>query len=311
MAIIQRADRIRPRSAQRERAHSEPVRARRLSIDLLLNVVALTALYGAYTLVRSATQGTTTGAVANARRVLRAEQWLNLAVEDDLQRLIGFDWLLSLANHYYLLHFPITTAALLFAFVRFRSTLFVRFRTALILTTSAALFVHYVFPLAPPRMLAGYFDAGARIGPDPYALPGSDGANQFAAMPSMHVGWALLVSLVLYSAHSNRWIRQLALFHPLITVFTVVITAHHFLADVGAGALLAVLGWEVASRLQVAGCVSRIQREADDRALGLSGSAALVPSLLYVGRTTGSSQRRAAEAAAESTVRRRYLDHPR
>lgn len=300
MALIQRADhqQLTPRS-------------RGVLFDLVTNAAALSALYAVYTLVRAATRGTIAEAVANARTVMGAEAWLHLAVEDDLQRLIGFDWLLSLANHYYLLHFPVTAAALLFMFVKYRSTLFVRFRNALIGTTSAALFVHYLFPLAPPRMLTGYVDAGARIGPNPYALPGSDGANQFAAMPSMHVGWALLVGLVLYAAHENRWVRQVALLHPLITVFTVVITAHHFLADVGAGALLAVAGWQVASRLQVAGCVKRMQREADGPVLDLSGSAARVLPPRYAERTAGWRSLQAAEAAAGTRARRQYLDHPR
>lgn len=286
-------------------------RPRGIAFDLVTNVLVLTVLYAVYTLVRAATRGTIAEAVANARSVMRAEQWLHLAVEDDLQRLIGFDWLLSLANHYYLLHFPATTAALLFIFVKYRSTLFVRFRNALIGTTSAALFIHYLFPLAPPRMLTGFIDAGARIGPNPYALPGSDGANQFAAMPSMHVGWALLVGLVLYSAHENRWVRQVAVLHPVITSFTVVITAHHFLFDVGAGALLAVAGWQVASRLQVARCVKRIQLEADDRVLDLSGSAVRALPRPYAGRTSGWRSPQAAEVEVEIGVRRQCLDHPR
>ncbi len=233
-----------------------PGRWRSVALDIGFNIVALGALYSLYAMVRSGAGATTREALVNARRVLHAEQWLSVAVEDEIQRLFGADWLLGAANHYYLLHFPVTVIALSWTYIRFRSTIFVRFRTSIIGATLAGLAVHYMFPLAPPRMLGGFIDAAARIGPNPYDLPGGDSANQLAAMPSMHVGWAVIVGVALYTAHSNRWVRRLAIAHPLITVAVVVVTAHHFVADVAAGAVFALVAWNLARHLQIRRCVA-------------------------------------------------------
>ena len=240
-------------------------RWRSIALDIGFNIAALGALYALYAMVRSGAGATTREALVNARRVLHAEQWLSVAVEDEIQQLFGADWLLGAANHYYLLHFPVTVIALSWTFIRFRSTVFVRFRGSLIGATLAGLVVQYMFPLAPPRMLGGFIDAASRIGPNPYDLPGADSANQLAAMPSMHVGWAVIVGVALYGAHSNRWVRRLAIAHPLITVAVVVVTAHHFVADVAAGAAFALAAWYLARYFQINRCVAFLDGDDFDR----------------------------------------------
>jgi hypothetical protein len=129
-------------------------------------------------------------------------------------------------------------------------------------------------------MLGGFIDAAARIGPNPYDLPGADSANQLAAMPSMHVGWAVIVGVALCAAHSNRWVRCVAIVHPLITVAVVVVTAHHFFADVAAGAAFALVAWNLARYFQIRRCVALLTGAiSTDRELDRSDSAprVLVP----------------------------------
>ena len=116
--------------------------------------------------------------------------------------------LAELANTYYaVVHFPATVGFLVWMFLR-RPAHYFWVRRALILLTAAALVVHVVFPLAPPRMRPdlGFVDTGALFGPNVYGPPeGGSIANQFAAMPSLHIGWAVLVALGLIVATRSRW----------------------------------------------------------------------------------------------------------
>uniref|UniRef100_UPI001ABF7F72 phosphatase PAP2 family protein n=1 Tax=Streptomyces carpinensis TaxID=66369 RepID=UPI001ABF7F72 len=108
--------------------------------------------------------------------------------------------------------------------------------------TAAALVLHLTFPLAPPRMLAeaGLVDTARAFGPSVYGPPKTDHlSNQFAAMPSLHFGWALMVAIALIMATTSRR-RWLWLLHPLLTLLVIVGTANHYWLDaIAAAALLA------------------------------------------------------------------------
>jgi len=149
------------------------------------------------------------------------------------------------ANVYYLVHFPVTVIALSATFFRDRHGTFVTLRNSLIAVTSVALLLYALVQLDPPRMLPGFIDGGLAYGPDPYSFPGIGSANQFAAMPSMHVAWAVLVAVTVWRSTRICVSRFLAAFHPLVTTFVVLITAHHFATDVivGAGLAGAALCW--------------------------------------------------------------------
>lgn len=216
--------------------------------DVARNALALGLLWVAYATVRSITDDTAATAIANAEYLLELQGSIGLDVEAGLQELIGSPAAFVAANAYYLVHFPITLMVLVAAFVRDRNHTYVLLRNSLITVTGVALFVHVAVPLAPPRMLSGFLDTGALYGPDPYSLPGSDGANQFAAMPSMHVAWAMLVGHALWTLNHIRGIRPLAIVHPIVTTAVVLVTAHHFVLDAVIGAALAVValgvcGW--------------------------------------------------------------------
>jgi hypothetical protein len=107
-------------------------------------------------------------------------------------------------------------------------------RRAIIAMTAVALLGHILFPLAPPRMLTqyGFVDTAQLYGPNVYG--GDPNAqsliNQYAAMPSLHVGWAMLVAAGLIAAFKTKW-RWLWLLHPTITSMAVVGTANHYWID--------------------------------------------------------------------------------
>lgn len=177
----------------------------------------------------------------NAREVLDAQRFLHLPAEASLQAwALGHDWLIDLANRYYVsVHFPLTIAVLVWLY-RYRRPAYTWAKRALLLATGVALVFHVLVPVTPPRLLSplGMVDTGHAGGMSIYQAPvlGSM-SNEYAAMPSLHVGWALLLAVVLVAACRSRW-RWLWLLHPLATLFVVVSTANHYWLDGLAGSVL-------------------------------------------------------------------------
>ena len=180
---------------------------------------------------------------AHAHDVLHVERWLRLPAEATLQGwALGHGWLVELANRYYVsVHFPLTIAVLVWLY-RYRRPAYHWAKRALLGATTVALVITVLLPVTPPRLLTsvGMVDTGHAGGISIYQAPvlGSM-SNEYAAMPSLHVGWALLIAIVLISACHTRW-RWLWLLHPLATVFVVVSTANHFWLDGVAGSVLVI-----------------------------------------------------------------------
>ncbi|MFD7263808.1 phosphatase PAP2 family protein [Streptomyces sp. NPDC059874] len=206
--------------------------ARRRLVRELLLVVGLFAVYKAG---RTLSTGRTGEAFRNADRTWDAERALHLPGEGAIQRLLLHgDALVHTANTYYAaVHFPATALFLIWLYVR-RPGHYLWARRVLAVLTGAALVLHLAFPLAPPRMFepAHLVDTGLVYGPTVYgAAPEADTmANQFAAMPSLHFGWALMLALGMIAATSSR-LRALWLLHPLVTLLVVVGTANHYWLD--------------------------------------------------------------------------------
>jgi PAP2 superfamily protein len=202
--------------------------------QLPLELALLFSMFVAYRAGRLLTTDQTSTAFANAQDLWDVERWLRLPRETGVQ-----DWFLQsahaieLANTYYaVVHFPATVAFLVWMFLR-RPAHYLWVRRAIVLLTATGLFVHVLFPLAPPRMRPdlGFIDTAATYGPDVYGPPeGGSIANQFAAMPSLHIGWAVLIAVGLIVSTRSRW-RWLWLAHPIVTVLVVVGTANHWWLD--------------------------------------------------------------------------------
>jgi hypothetical protein len=182
--------------------------------------------------------------------------------------LLHSDTLVHIANTYYAtVHFPATAAFLIWLYLR-RPTHYVWARRVLALLTAAALLGHLTFPLAPPRLVAaaGLVDTGQVYGPTVYgAHPATDAmANQFAAMPSLHFGWALMVAIGLIAATRSRW-RWLWLLHPLLTLLVIVGTANHYWLDaIVATALLGIALAVIQLPHRTTTTAGRIKQRADD-----------------------------------------------
>jgi PAP2 superfamily len=224
------ADHLADRRAQR-RATLRAFVAEALLIALLITI---------YQGVRHLAIGHFGEATEHADWVWRLERAIYLPDEAALQRwVLGWPDAARLANLYYVgVHFPGTAAALIWLFLRHRAV-YVRARTELVLLTSAGLVVHVLFPLAPPRLVPGLgmVDTMLTVGPSAYSSPNTGFANQYAAMPSLHIGWAILVAVAVLRTTRSRW-RWLVLLHPALTTTVVVVTANHFWLDGIVAALL-------------------------------------------------------------------------
>lgn len=215
---------------------------------LIVNSLVLGVLWLLYSAVRTLTADSFAVARDNADRLISFQNAIGLPSEAWVQKaLLDYEWLLRGANLYYFVaHFTGMLAFLIWAMFAKREAM-PRIRLALIGSTMAGLAIHLAFPLAPPRMLSldGFVDTARIFGPDPYALGIAKAANEFAAMPSMHVGWALLIAMAVVSITTSRW-RWLIVVHPIVTTVVVVVTANHYWTDVVAGAALAIAGWWIA-----------------------------------------------------------------
>ncbi len=227
-------------------------RAGGAATSLALNALALGALWFVYSTVRAVTANSWGSARSNAGRLIDFQDSIGLPSEAVFQRVfLDYEWFVRGANIYYMgVHFPSMVLFLGWVIVAKRAAM-PRIRLALVGSTVAGLFIQLLFPLAPPRMLrfSGFVDTASLLGPDPYALGIAKAANKLAAMPSMHVGWALLVSLAIVHLSKHR-LRWLALAHPVVTSFVVVITANHYWTDVIVGAALAMVAWFIAGLLR-------------------------------------------------------------
>ena len=212
----------------------------RRHLDAPANMLLLGVLWFAYAAVRNLAGDTEQAALGNASRLLEVEATIGIDVERAFQSVIDWPQVFTAANTYYLLHFPLTLTVIVLAFWRSRTTVFPVVRNSLIGCTAVALVIHWLIPMAPPRMLPGFVDAGAAYGPDPYAIAGSENANQFAAMPSMHVAWAILAGYAIVHLSGGRLARVAGVVHPVLTGIVVIVTGHHFVSDVAIGAGLAI-----------------------------------------------------------------------
>lgn len=208
-----------------------PSRLPRLLPELLL----LVAVNVIYKFGRKVANGQTEAAFHHARDVWSLERDLHMPSERSLQQLmLHSDTVVHIANYLYAtVHFPAMVLFLGYMFLRHRAH-YLWIRRAIVIQTMLALLGHLFFPLAPPRMLpgVGMVDTAQVYGPAVYgAKPDADSmSNQFAAMPSLHVGWALAIAVGLIAATRSRY-RYLWLLHPLLTLAIVVGTANHYWLD--------------------------------------------------------------------------------
>lgn len=205
---------------------------------LLGQIAVITVLLLAYDALRNLAPGRTARAFANAAHVLGAEGRLGIDVERGLNGAVAahHGLALALSTFYDSGHYLVTLPLLVAVYV-WRPRHYRGLRDVLALTNVVGLIGFAAYPLAPPRMLAGYVDTVAVT----HALGGwgttiSTEANEYAAMPSLHVAWALWCLLVAWQVTRRPLWRALAVAHVVLTVVVIVGTANHYVLDAVAGA---------------------------------------------------------------------------
>jgi hypothetical protein len=219
-------------------------------------VALLGALYVGYSVARMVTGADLPGALAHGHDLLDIESALHLDIEAPANAALEAVPVLAVAASYWysLLHYLVTPAVLFWVY-RARPRAYRQVRDALVLASGIGLLGFTLLPMAPPRMLPGFVDtlamtANAGWWGDDASAPRGLGelTNQLAAMPSLHVGWAVWVAWVVVRLTKRRWLRVLAVAYPVMTTLVVVATANHYLLDAVAGAAVVALAVRLSRR---------------------------------------------------------------
>jgi hypothetical protein len=218
-----------------------------------VEAATLLSLYGVYELVRGqAADATLATARAHADSIVALERHLHVFGEHALQRgahaLPALPALLGIA--YIGLHFVGTTAFLVWVHRRHHDR-FALVRNTLVVATGIAVTVYVLFPAAPPRLAGlGFVDTvtqGAHVNLSSDLLGSL--YNPFAAVPSLHFGYALIVGVTVAGLAGSRAARIAGAFYPALMLLVIVGTGNHFFFDAAAGSIVVGCGYLVAARL--------------------------------------------------------------
>jgi hypothetical protein len=240
-------------------------------------VLLAIAVYGVYSFVRNrfgSAGGDPGPAFGHAKDIIAIEELLHLYVEPQVQQWyldLPANGLIRLWNVYYgVAHFLVTFVALVWMFRRDPGR-YRLLRNTLAITTGVAVIGFAAYSLMPPRLLddPGEYggcqiyapEAAAAAPPGALTAPGCDEfgfvdtvatyggwisfgnegmkdlSNQYAAMPSMHIGWATWTAIVLFPLVRRRWAKVLVVAYPVLTLVCIVVTANHYWID-GVGGLV-------------------------------------------------------------------------
>jgi hypothetical protein len=146
----------------------------------------------------------------------------------------------ALAGYYFVMHLGMTSLTLVVLWLHGRRYRW--HRDALLLMSMVGLVVYWLYPVAPPRLLPGFHDTVRHVLPAAYDVETAR-ANLYAAVPSLHLAWAVWVGVALWSISHRPWVRAIAVAHPALTTLTVLATGNHYVADVATGVVLAAIAY--------------------------------------------------------------------
>ena len=209
--------------------------------------------YNGYQLVRGLSEAREELAFANAERLVDVQRSLGTFFEPGLQQtVLGQEWLINAANFLYMnTHFVITTAFLVWLYL-FRNEHFYFVRNMFMVAMALALVGYAAYPTAPPRLMPelGFTDTIAT-----YTGVAQDAGtvgllvNQYAAVPSMHIAFSLMIAVPGMRLSAHPLTRALWSAYPLLVFFVIVVTGNHFWLDAAAGAAVACVAAVTATQL--------------------------------------------------------------
>ncbi len=257
--------------------HSTEPRSRRAfawTVAVETVIIAIGAL--TYVLVRELTEGSPGRAVENARQLLAFEQRVGVDFERALVALaLDNDWLRTFANWIYIWgHWPVIMGVAAWLFVHNHDR-YVWLRNSMFASGMIGFAFFALVPMAPPRLSnMGYVDTITTWSSSYRVMQPPDYANLYAAMPSLHFGWDLLVGVALFSSTSILALRVFACVMPTLMAFAVIATANHWVLDVVVGLFVVTAGVAVAELI----ASRRSRPAADDGHQGAVQRAAITPS---------------------------------
>jgi PAP2 superfamily protein len=219
-------------------------------LDAIRQLALFAGAYYLYRIVRGFVDGQAGLAFENARNLVHLERSVGLFFEPGLQAWArGQEWLLVWANWMYVnSHFVVTTTFLIWLYIA-RNHAFYYVRNMFMVAMSLALAGYLVYPTAPPRFLPewGFTDTVAQFVGDGASDSASVLYNPFAAVPSMHVAFSLMIAVPAFMLVRNRFLKAFWAIYPALITFVVMATANHFWMDAALGALVAAASASAAS----------------------------------------------------------------
>jgi membrane-associated phospholipid phosphatase len=218
-------------------------------------VLISAAFYFLYSLVRDARGSKPVSelqARTNAKRIISLERHVGIFHEANVQHwFLGSRWLIRFLDDFYdTAHFVAVIVVLVVLFFVFPAR-YRLWRNTLAFTTGLALLGFYFFPLMPPRLLPAHYDFVDTLRVYGGLWNFSSGAinkisDQYAAMPSLHTSWSLWCALALMSVVRPWWGKILLALYPVLTIFSITVTANHYFADAIAGIALVAVSYVLA-----------------------------------------------------------------
>lgn len=208
-----------------------------------MELCLVAAAIGCYLAVRWYTLDRTAEAVSNAHDVLSLERALGVNWEHQIQdATMSVPGLSEFFTQFYIwAYFPTVVVVAIWLYVRNRDA-YRTLRDAFLVSGVAGLVVYAVFPCAPPWTDGAGFTDTVAAGPFVSLARPSGLTNHLGAVPSFHVGWVMLVGLILFSIARSRTFRVICVLYPAAMSYAVVSTGNHWLLDVLSGAALALIG---------------------------------------------------------------------
>ncbi len=229
-------------SAGSDGAPTRPLPAGRLiGEQVVLVLCAIAAYFG----VRGLTEGSADTAQRNADWVRDLERWAGVAWEQPVQDAAAW-WqpIATLGNWIYIWgHWPVVAGTLIWLLWAHRED-FVELRNAMFVSGAIGLVIYMSFPVAPPRLFSPEYVDTVTLQSEAYRVFQPPGfVNKYAAVPSLHFGWNLLVGLAWARVGGRRVTTVAGVLMPIGMAWAVVVTANHWVFDVVAGGVVAMTGW--------------------------------------------------------------------
>ena len=219
-------------------------------LDALRQLALFAGAYYAYRIVRGLVDGQAALAFENARTLVDVERAMGLFFEPGLQAWAQSEqWIVTGANWMYVnSHFVVTTTFLIWLYIA-RNHAYYYVRNMFMIAMGLALVGYLAYPTAPPRYMPewGFTDTVATFVGDAAEQSANVLYNPFAAVPSMHVAFALMIGIPAVRLVKTRALKVAWALYPVLVTFVVVVTANHFWLDAALGALVAAISAAAAS----------------------------------------------------------------